>query len=72
MVTQRSAGSINALRKHLGDKYPAKKQLDPIDSQAIYCKFEADPTRECRVAIQQDSFVLKISPKIPLENNKLV
>ena len=48
MLTQRSAGSIDALRKHIGDKYPAKKQLDAVDSSTIYCKFEADPSRECR------------------------
>ena len=25
-----------------------KKHFDELDSQPIYCKFEADPTRECK------------------------
>ena len=45
---QRSAGSIEELRKYIGDKYATKRRFGEIDSHPIYCKFESDPARECR------------------------
>ena len=35
---QRSAGSIEELRKYIGDKYATKRRFGEIDSHPIYCK----------------------------------